>query len=123
MRLWIVSALVLWSAGVVHVILEEQPVPLPPILMSRHDLCFAYYVHAAEVSGPWEDYGRGGYLDNLDNTAEQCMTDDSMLADTREWHWRGFIGVWRWYWPWWIAPFALGALMLGIRWIQRGFAR
>lgn len=110
-RLWVVAALSIWSAGIIHVTLEEQPVPLPPIVMSTHDICYEFYPSAENFRGGWAD-----------NTASHCIENADLQSRSRAWHWDMFGSVWGFYWPWWVAPFALGLAMLGVGWIRRGFS-
>ncbi|MBL8538614.1 MAG: hypothetical protein JNM59_14515 [Hyphomonadaceae bacterium] len=56
-------------------------------------------------------------------STEDFLENGLVLALAKRLQWGAFRGQMVMLWPYWLAPFALGAVMVGIGWIRRGFSR
>ena len=126
-RLWIVSAVAIWAAGVSDGLIRTErelwdwgPSAPLPLLMSREQIC-ALLSHESpvEVKSPDPTNRFSGF--RQPSPAKSCLYDDALFSQMATWRWENFFNDWGRYWPYWIAPFALGLLMLGAAWIRSGF--
>ena len=111
-RLWIVCSVAILAAGFAHGAISRDP------WMQEHGL--QEYIWPGFVYGDAE-ICRSIYGDLF---RSQCLRhEDGMLTTARRLHWLEVSNHWLPFWPWLAAPLILGALMLGIGWIRRGFRR
>lgn len=103
-RLWIVFALATWGIALTLILTSEGDWATPPIFLGRDRICLEYY--PPQTNGP-------GY--------DRCLRDDAAFVEPRAWRGRNTLAIWGEYWLWWIAPFAVGLMALGGRWVWRGF--
>jgi hypothetical protein len=83
--------------------------------MSRWEVCYGFFRSEQPTDGVVDAMRPG------ERSAEDCLQDNAAATQAADWHSALFGDVWGAFWPWWIAPFVLGALMLGVSWIRRGF--
>lgn len=108
-RLWIMSTLAMWAAGVAHMYFADEynEVMLPPVFMARDELC-AFSWGSEELSP-------------TQLARDACLTNEALHAEAQSWAWRRFQLRWQPYLPYWVAPFVLGVLLIGASWVRRGF--
>ena len=145
-RLWIVASLAIWAAGFVYMqAAAERMMPahhfnVPPIFLSRTQICQADYETALSHASTCEQLRRLGddcqwSLDTQENCIsgvsyhrhdgrwmhlnEESAHDDHLLTRAIDARWQVFFTLAGRLWYSWLAPFALGVLFLGGRWIAR----
>lgn len=122
-RAWVVATLAIWIAGVVFVVVSNPGAEerLPPALLSKEYLCNYYDGHVGGLERAIELERARRANEPLRGFYDLCLSEGRWVR-ARAWYAHSWRQMYWSAWPFWLAPFALGCLLMAVAQIRRGFS-